>query len=90
MNLKVDYVLRAPNTDKSHACHWPGCGKSVKPAVWGCRFHWFKLPKTIRDAIWRAYRPGQEIRKDPSSEYIKAAKAAQDWINQQVNIRGET
>lgn len=83
MNLKVNHVLRAPNTDAAHHCHWPGCGKQIKPAMWGCTAHWYKLPKHIRDAIWCAYVPGQESRKDPNSSYIKAAQAAQEWIRQQ-------
>jgi hypothetical protein len=30
------------------------------------------LPKSIRDKIWATYRPGQEITKDPSDEYMEA------------------
>jgi hypothetical protein len=64
----------------THTCHWPGCGKPVPPAMWGCRPHWFRLPKHLRDLIWVTYVPGQEITKTPSSEYITAAKAVQEWI----------
>ena len=64
----------------THTCHWPGCTKEAPPKLWGCRSHWFKLPKRIRDEIWRTYRPGQEIDKNPSESYIAAAKAAQAWI----------
>ena len=49
--------------------------------MWGCPKHWFTLPKEIRDDIWRTYRPGQEITKDPSKEYMEAAQRAQTWIN---------
>lgn len=48
--------------------------------MWGCKPHWFALPKHIRDDIWATYRPGQEVTKTPSAEYISAAKAAQEWI----------
>jgi hypothetical protein len=48
--------------------------------MWGCKRHWFMLPKHIRDEIWRTYRPGQEKDMDPSDDYMKAAQAAQDWI----------
>lgn len=64
----------------SHTCHWPGCGKVVPPALWGCRYHWFKLPKPLRDEVWRTYRPGQEITKTPSAEYLAVAKKIQVWI----------
>jgi hypothetical protein len=79
---KASYVLRQRQT-RSHECHWPGCGKQVPPAMWGCREHWFKLPKPLRDAIWRAYRPGQEKDMHPSADYIEAAEKAQKWIAEQ-------
>lgn len=59
-----------------HICHWPTCESSVPPKMWGCRKHWFMLPKAIRDAIWLTYKPGQEITKTPSENYLKVAFAA--------------
>lgn len=76
---KADYVRSQPHV-AGHHCHWPGCNKPVPPAMWGCKTHWFKLPARLRSAIWRTYRPGQEITKDPSQEYLKVALAVQDWI----------
>lgn len=35
-----------------------------------CLTHWHQLPKRLRDAIWDAYVPGQEITKTPSSAYL--------------------
>lgn len=64
----------------SHTCHWPGCKVEVPPAMWGCRSHWYALPKYLRDRIWATYRPGQEISKNPSESYIEAAEAVQAWI----------
>jgi flavin-dependent thymidylate synthase len=48
--------------------------------MWGCRDHWFTLPKYLRDKIWAAYVPGQEITKTPSAAYIAAAHEVQQWI----------
>jgi len=48
--------------------------------MWGCKEHWFKLPKLLRLAIWAAYEPGQEVNMTPSDEYLEAAKAVQEWI----------
>jgi hypothetical protein len=76
---KVAHVKRAGQT-RDHECHWPGCKVQVPPAVWGCRPHWYTLPKPLRDAIWRAYRPGQEETGTPSREYLDAATAVQAWI----------
>lgn len=78
---KKEYVRSTPNIDNpNHMCHWPGCQKIVPPALWGCRMHWFRLPPAIRTRIWKTYRPGQEISKTPSDEYIEAVKAALEWI----------
>ena len=64
-----------------HTCHWPGCNKIVPPALWGCKKHWFMLPKEIRDEIWATYRSGQEIDKNPSKEYIDVALKARNYAN---------
>lgn len=79
---KAEYVLDEPNSDPNHHCHWPGCTTKVKPAMWGCRKHWFMLPKELRDRIWKTYRPGQEKTKDPSRDYLRAAADAQRWIEE--------
>jgi hypothetical protein len=64
----------------NHHCHWPGCETEVPPAMWGCRRHWYQLPKRLRDRIWETYMPGQEITKTPSAEYVEVAKEVQEWI----------
>ena len=64
----------------SHTCHWPGCELEVPPKMWGCKKHWFMLPKPLRDEIWATYRPGQEITKTPSPDYLVAARKVRDWI----------
>lgn len=65
----------------THTCHWPGCGRSVPPRMWGCKTCWFKLPTHLRDRIWSTYVPGQEISKTPSRAYVEAAQAVQAWIS---------
>lgn len=67
-----------------HYCHWPNCSQQVPPKLWGCKTHWSKLPATLRAAIWRSYRPGQETDKQPSPEYLQVARAVQNWIKEQV------
>lgn len=66
----------------NHHCHWTGCTKKVPPAMWGCKTHWFKLPARLRARVWTTYRPGQEVTKDPSAEYLTVAREVQDWIAQ--------
>lgn len=76
---KVAHVKAASQT-RRHACHWPGCTAQVPPAKWGCTRHWFTLPAELRERIWRVYRIDQERDMRPSHEYVKAARAAQEWI----------
>ncbi len=83
---KVAHVKKGRQT-RNHHCHWTGCTEQVPPAMWGCRKHWFDLPKDIRDRIWNAYVPGQEVRLSPSKEYLEAADAAQRWIAEHGNKR---
>jgi hypothetical protein len=45
-----------------------------------CRRHWFSLPKSMRDAVWRAYRHGQCDDWEISAAYCDAAKAAVTFI----------
>jgi hypothetical protein len=60
----------------SHTCHAPGCKRLVPPKMFACKAHWFALPKKIRDAIWREYRPGQENDKSPSLRYMAVQRFA--------------
>jgi hypothetical protein len=76
---KRAYVQRQGQT-RNHHCHWPGCDKQCPPAMWGCKAHWFALPKYLRDAIWRTYEPGQEVTMTPSAAYLDVADAVQKWI----------
>jgi hypothetical protein len=55
-----------------------------------CAFHWFKLPRRLRDAVWAAYRPGQEITLDPSPEWLKAAEEARQWVAEREGRRPPT
>jgi hypothetical protein len=83
---KVRHVLRDRPRD-GHTCHWPGCDRQVPPAMLMCRAHWFRLPKALRDGIWRAYRPGQENDKSPSPAWLDAWRAVKDWIASQPTDR---
>ena len=66
----------------AHTCHWPGCPRRVPPSMWGCKPHWFRLPVLLRNKVLANYRPGQEITKTPSAEYIEVAKEVQAWIKE--------
>jgi len=88
-NLIAHLQRTYPRPAAAHTCHWPGCAAAVPPAMWGCRKHWFTLPKALRDEIWRTYRPGQEITKTPSEAYLHAAHAVQAWIAERTAAQGK-
>jgi len=76
-------LWRKNNND--HTCHWPGCDERVPARLWGCKRHWFTLPPRIREKIVKHYRRGQERSRDPSPEYIAAAKEAREWCLKHIN-----
>jgi hypothetical protein len=63
-----------------HRCHAIGCQVEVPPRMLMCRAHWFRVPRPLQNEVWRWYRKGQEIRKDPSPEYLAAMAAAIDAV----------
>ncbi len=78
--LRLGGPLLEDRVVSTHTCHWLGCGRAVPPRMWGCREHWFRLPRELRARIRAAYRPGQETDKKPSAEYLQAAGAVRQWI----------
>ena len=71
-----------------HTCHWPNCTVEVPAKMWGCKSHWFTLPKGLRNKVWATYKPGQEITKTPSKAYIIVAGQVNDWCREYI-AKGE-
>ena len=65
----------------AHTCHATDCSVGVPASMWGCKKHWFMVPKLLRNEVWATYRTGQEITKDPSEEYLDAMLAAVDAVD---------
>lgn len=59
-----------------HVCHTRRCMTSVSPRFLMCRRHWCMVPYGLRLAVWATYVSGQEVRKDPTVEYLAAAQDA--------------
>lgn len=59
-----------------HTCHAHACTIAVSPRMAFCRAHWFALSETLRAAIWREYKPGQERTKKPSERYLAVQRRA--------------
>lgn len=59
-----------------HRCHARGCRRAVEPKFLMCPAHWRRVPKRIQAQIWKHYVPGQELRKDPTPEYLAVMQSA--------------
>jgi hypothetical protein len=70
-----------------HFCHAEGCETKVPPSMLMCLKHWRMVPKPLQNAVWEHYVPGQEIRMNPSGEYVVAAQAAVDAVAAQEGRR---
>jgi len=64
----------------SHTCHAYRCQTPCPPRMLMCRAHWFQVPKPLQDAVWAAYRPGQEEDKQPSAAWLLACTLAQNAV----------
>ena len=57
----------------SHQCHAVGCREEIPPRLHMCAKHWRIVPRAVQQLLWTHYRPGQEVDKQPSVEYIATA-----------------
>ena len=64
----------------SHTCHAIDCTKKVPPKMLMCRRHWYMVDKPLRDKVWETYIAEQEITKNPSHEYLYAAREAIECV----------
>lgn len=44
--------------DGFHLCPAPGCLRLCAAHIFCCRTHWFKVPKPLRDSLWRVWKHG--------------------------------
>lgn len=65
--------MRRAGGRMSHHCHAVGCSEAVAPRMHMCLKHWRMVPEAVQRLIWKHYREGQEIDKQPSVEYIATA-----------------
>lgn len=69
-------------TERPHTCHAEGCSAIIEPRKLFCSRHWKMTPIPLRRWIWATYVDGQEIRKDPTAEYLAAQRAAVEAVAQ--------
>lgn len=73
-----------------HECHAVGCDRPVDPRYLMCPQCWRRVPYSLKQEVLRCYRAGQEVRKDPTPEYLEAARAAIDSLKPCVLLRAVT
>lgn len=61
-------------SDGLHACPWPGCAQRVPRYLWGCRAHWYQLPRHLRDECLDAWRSGS------MADHGAALDAIDQWL----------
>jgi len=47
-----------------------------------CGRHWRMVPKKMQNELWAVYVPGQETRKDPTSEYLEVAIEIRNYVKE--------
>ncbi|HLO87207.1 MAG TPA: hypothetical protein VK203_19675 [Nostocaceae cyanobacterium] len=67
-----------------HLCHVPGCNVEVPPKLLMCKPHWNLVPPLLKAEVCRCYRPGQEITKTPTAEYLKASRQAINSVVEKI------
>ncbi|MCV7328365.1 hypothetical protein U8D42_27085 (plasmid) [Mycobacterium europaeum] len=64
------------DTAPPHVCRARGCDVDIEPRLFMCAHHWSLVPPALRESIRSTYRPGQEVDKQPSAQYLAFAAAA--------------
>jgi len=55
-----------------------------------CSGHWAMVPRSLKNDVWRWYRPGQEkVPGSACSLYMDAYKAAIAAVNDKIAANGE-
>ena len=72
-----------------HLCHAKGCQVEVPPKMLMCFRHWRMVPRDLQKLVWSYYRPGQEIDKRPSTEYLEVMEAAIDAVAQKETVNAK-
>lgn len=65
---------------EQHLCHAVGCNIRIPPNRLMCAYHWYMVPPVLRRGVWRTYRPGQEVDKRPSKDYLDVAREAINYV----------
>ncbi|MBD2386034.1 hypothetical protein [Cylindrospermum sp. FACHB-282] len=68
-----------------HCCHLPGCNTYTPPIYLMCKRHWYMVPPHLQALVHKHYKPGQEIDKNPSVEYLRVSRLAIAAVQNKTN-----
>jgi hypothetical protein len=74
-------------------CAAPGCGDQIDPTRLMCRRDWYRVPKRLRDQVWRTWRSGQQSSSHEHQQAVLQAIAAarvarlSGWRRQFIRLR---
>jgi hypothetical protein len=57
-------------------CPVPGCEEEIDRTRLMCRYDWYRVPKRIRDRVWRTWRSGREAGSPQHQQAVLRAIAA--------------
>lgn len=57
-------------------CPVPGCAEQIDRTRLMCRHDWYRVPKRLRDRVWRTWRSGREVGGRQHQEAVLKAIAA--------------
>lgn len=69
-----------------HKCHAEQCNIEVPPKLLMCAKHWWMVPRAYRTLIHIYFRPGQEVDKQPTAQYLAVMKLAINSVAEQEKL----
>lgn len=78
----------------THTCHVTGCGAAAIPQYLMCPKHWRMVPLRLQRAVQVTFNPLQcssdpSKRVRPSTEWLKAARAAINYVRDLEKARAD-
>lgn len=86
---RCKYCRREGARLPAHTCHAKGCNREVPPKLLMCTAHWRMVPRDLQRKVWLHYVPGQEIKKNPTREYLEVMRAAIQAVAMKEGRAGE-
>ena len=71
----------------AHECPAAGCDRKIGYGLLMCRSHWYMVPKSIRDTVWKAWEHGEGAGTPGHSAAIRAAIKS---VNDRLAAKGVT